>query len=209
MNMPSPHAPARSAARPWRAALLACVLGCAAGLSGTAQAQWAWHESNGNTTFSDSPPPSDVNPAEIFRQPSVAPSSPRETGRSEGPGSYAQNLPANPSPSPSPAPSAAPANNAAAPGAKAPGGPKTLAEQEADFRKRAAEREKASQKQAEEDAKAEQRAAACTAARNSVQMIDSGTRLMRPDADGNRSFMDDEQRAAERQKAQEAVARNC
>jgi hypothetical protein len=84
-----------------------------------------------------------------------------------------------------------------------------LAEQEADFRKRMAEREKAAQKAAQDEAQAGERASACAQAKGYLQMIEGGTRLMRPDAEGNRNFMDEDQRAAEIQKTQEVIAKNC
>jgi len=40
-------------------------------------------------------------------------------------------------------------------------------------------------------------------------MLEEGTRLLRPDAEGNRNFLDDDQRAAEVQKTQDVIAKNC
>jgi hypothetical protein len=173
-----------------------------------ANAQWAWRENSGSTTFSDTPPPADVRQGEILRQPSA----PMQTtaGRHAD---VAQSTPPAP-PTLNIAPARVGQENAGAPADrdsrnKPSSGPKTLAEQDADFRKRLAERQKAEQKQADDEAQAAQRSAACAQARSYLQVIESGTRLMRPDSQGNRNFLDEEQRAAETQKTQEQIAQNC
>jgi hypothetical protein len=185
------------------AACLALFL-CLAALAGSAQAQWAWRDAQGKITYSDAPPPADVQPASILRQPDMAP--PAEAGKGDksapsGTYSTPDTMVRGADPAPAPAPAEAPR--------PAAGNPKSLAEQEADFRKRAAERERAAQKAEADEAKAAERAAACSQAQGYLQMIEAGTRLMRPDAEGNRNFLDDDQRAAEVQKAQETISKNC
>jgi hypothetical protein len=173
-------------------------------LAGTAQAQWAWRDANGNITYSDAPPPSDVRPSSVLRQPEAPSAAEAPRGANSGlSDSYSSANPAAPAGDPAPAPGAAEAPRPVAPPTK------TLAEQEADFRKRAADREKAAQKAEQDEAKAAERAAACTQAQGYLQMIQSGARLMRPDAEGNRNFMDEDQRAAEVQKTQETIAKTC
>lgn len=201
----TPRLPARSTVGP---AFFLCALALAA----SAQAQWAWRTPNGDTTFSDSPPPPNVPQTDILRQPSAPTISnsnveARAPSPSSSQGSYpsvAQGSPGTSSPGSAPGqpPAGADAHKPAA-------AIKTLAEQDADFRKRRAEREKSEQKQAEEEAQAAQRAANCSQAKGYLQMIQSGTRLMRPDAEGNRNFLDDDQRAAEVQKTQNTIAKNC
>jgi hypothetical protein len=166
----------------------------------SAQAQWAWKDAAGNITYSDAPPPSDVNPAAILRQPASAPDPGRDAH--SGPGAT-YTTPSTEPRAADPPPAAAEQTRPAAPAAK------TLAEQEADFRKRAADRDKAAQKAEQDEAKAAERAANCSQAQGYLQMIESGARLMRPDAEGNRNFMDEDQRAAEVQKTQETIAKNC
>jgi hypothetical protein len=179
--------------RALRPALVVCLLaGCAA-----AQAQWVWRDAAGNTTFSDAPPPADVKPEAILRRPD-APA--QVTAAPTGPVYDGGQVAPEP-------PKAAP--GAGAPAAKAAAGPKTLAEQEADFRKRRDERLKAEQKDAEDQAKAQQKAAACSQARSYLDMVQSGVRLMRPNPDGTRGYVDDEGRAAEVQKAQQQIDQNC
>jgi hypothetical protein len=183
-----PISPLQRAAWP---ALLALLLVC----SGPAQAQWAWRDAAGNITYSDAPPPSDVRPESILRRPGALP--PADTPSNSGGNNGAVvHTPGQPD-------SGAPAVG------KPANAPKTLAEQDAEFRKRREERLKAEQKQADDQAKAAEKLANCNQAHSYLDMIQSGTRLMRPNPDGTRGYMDDEARAAEVQKAQDAIARNC
>jgi hypothetical protein len=175
-----------------RAARLLPLMGLALALPGTVIAQWAWHDSAGNTTYSDAPPPPDVAPTSIIRQPTDR--EVRATSDTRGSAGDTGQAAGN-----------------AQPRAAAPPAPvaKTLAEQDADFRKRRLEIQKAEQKQIEEDARDKQRASACSEAQGYLRLYDDGTRMFRPDADGNRVYMDDDQRATERQKLQDQVAKNC
>jgi len=176
--------------------VLFCVLSA---LTGVAQAQWAWRDTAGNITYSDTPPPADIQPTNILQQPAPmtaadlkrATSSPEasDPGRVQGATGSAPAAPAAP----------------AAP----PPATRSLAEQDAEFRKRAAARQKAAQKEEEDEAQAKARAEACSQAKGYLQLIESGTRLMRPDAEGNRNYLDEEQRAAETQKAQDNIAKSC
>lgn len=177
-------------------------------LAGAAQAQWAWRDAAGNITYSDTPPPPDVAPGSILRQPTAMPA-PEPAGSNSGAGGNSAGYrPAGSEVQGANAAGGAPARGAEAP-RPAAGPSKTLAEQEAEFRKRNADREKAAQKAEQEEAEAARKAEACAQARNYLEMIQGGTRLMRPDADGNRSFMDEEQRAAETQKTQDNIAKSC
>src|SRR5271165_6507586 len=124
-----------------RAALVAAVVsGLAA--SGSAQAQWVWRDPNGRSVYSDVPPPPDIKPADILRRPSGAESLPG--------GDAARPAPAADNGQP-PKPAAAP--------------PRSIADQELDFRKRLQEREKAEKKQADDEALAARRAQDCERAR--------------------------------------------
>ncbi len=175
-----------------RAARLLPLMVLALALPGAANAQWAWHDSAGNITYSDAPPPPDVGPSSIIRRPTDR--EVRSNTDNQGPTGDAGQAAGNAQP------------HAAAPAAPAP---KTLAEQDADFRKRRLDLQKAEQKQAEEDSRGKQRASACAEAQGYMHLYDDGTRMFRPDAEGNRVYMDDDQRAAERQKLQDQIAKNC
>jgi hypothetical protein len=190
----------RTAHPPCRPAGIGLLL-CLALAALPAQAQWVWRDAAGNTTFSDSPPPPDIKPEAILRRPAeIAPSSSSgpayDAGEASGAGS--PNAQAPGAPAPGQAPNVKPAN-----------APKSLAEQDADFRKRRDERLKAEQKEAEDQARAQQKASACSQAKGYLDMLQSGVRLMRPNPDGTRGFADDETRTAEIQKAQDNIAKNC
>jgi hypothetical protein len=105
------------------------------------------------------------------------------------------------------APAPAPDGVAAAKDAKK--GPLTPAEQEADFRKRQMQAQKAREKedQASRDALAKQDN--CARARESLASLESGQRITRAGADGERYYIDDAQRAAEIEKARQSVNSWC
>jgi hypothetical protein len=190
------HASGPRAAR--RILLAGLHLVLAAGLFGaaaTAQAQWAWRDATGGTTYSDAPPPPDIRPEAILHRPGLTPL--------PAPGATASVDPGNPGAAPRPA-----GADAAGQPPKA-NAPKTLAEQDAEFRKRREERLKSEQKEADEAAKAAARQASCNEARSYLEMIQSGTRLMRPNPDGTRGYADDAGRAEETQKAQDRIAHDC
>jgi len=174
-----------------RIGLAASLLALCAG----AQAQWAWRDNTGGTTYSDTPPPPDIRPELILRRPGITPSL--------APAGGAQAEPANSSGN------GAPPRPSVADPATRPAGPKTLAEQDADFRKRREDRLKAEQKQADEAAKAAARRENCAQARGYLEMVQQGTRLMRPNPDGTRGYVDDAGRAEEAQKAQDRIAKDC
>jgi len=174
--------------------------------AGAAHAQWVWRDANGEVTYSDSPPPPNVSRSEILRQPTGASSSAADETPSAPPAPTTNGgvVPANArvvapaAPVPQPPQASRPGN-----------APKTLAEQDADFRKRQADQQKAEEKQAQDEAQEAQRTEACNQARNYLNTLQSGARLMRPDANGERNFLDDEQRSAEIQKTQENIEKNC
>jgi len=192
----------------FRVALLLALL--LAGGTNSVQAQWSWRDATGEVTFSDSPPPPNVPRSEILRQPTtVSSSSSDASSPSVGSPSNANTLPAAPTTPRPPAPGATPPQTQAPQPNRPSAPPKTWAEQDADFRKRLADQQKAEEKQAEEEAQTSQRADACNQAKTYLDTLQSGARLMRPDANGERNFLDDDQRAAEIQKAQENVEKNC
>lgn len=183
------------------------VFACA--LAGSAHAQWVWRDADGHTVFSDTPPPPGIGQSSILRQPSAPIESDGGAGEAPGGPRYDTSGMAVPSA----ATTGFDTNNRPANGQaqSKPAAPpkKSLAEQDAEFRKRQEDRAKAERKEAEEEQKAAQRSAACEQAKSYLQMLQEGTRLLRPDAEGNRNFMDDEQRAAEVQKTQETIASTC
>ena len=108
-----------------------------------------------------------------------------------------------------PAPGAAPPASAKADPKGAKSGPLTPAEQEQAFRKRQADAEKAAEKaEADNKAKAE-RAENCARARENLRTLQSGQRIARTNASGERYFLDEAQIAQEASQAQAAVQKVC
>jgi len=110
------------------------------------------------------------------------------------------------------APTGAPAaeSKAAAKDAKAAAkGPLTPAEQEAEFRRRQLEAQKSRDKDEKTAQERETRRANCANAQDHVRFLESGQRISRTDAKGERYFVDDDQRAAELAKARKAAGDWC
>ena len=105
-------------------------------------------------------------------------------------------------------PVAAPAaKGAAAKDAKK--GPLTSAEREQEYRKRQAEAQKTAQKADQEKKDADAKRENCERAREALRSLESGQRIARTDAKGERYFLEDAQRAQETGAARQLVQQNC
>lgn len=105
---------------------------------------------------------------------------------------------------------AAPAPSPAPKDAKgAPKGPLTPAQQEAEFRKRQLEAQKAQEKQAQAAEEARAKQENCANAQAQLRLLESGERIAKTDAKGERYFVDDEQRKAEAVRARKSVSDWC
>lgn len=164
-----------------RIALLALV--CSVPLA--ASAQWMWLDKGGRKVFSDQPPPADVAPERILKQP----------GQRYG------TAPA-PVATPTAAAAAAPAN-AAANLPKPTGKDKVL-----DEKKKQLEAADADKKKAEEAKVAALRSENCSRAKASKATYESGVRLTRVNK-GEHEFLDDNQRNAEIKVLNDVIARDC
>jgi hypothetical protein len=171
-----------------RTVLLAALLAAAASLAAPAAAQWAWKDDNGRVVYSDRPPPSGIKSDRIVRQPSntqtVLPSPVSSAGADA---------------------KAAPGSDARA----ASSGPKSVAEQEMEFRKRQQERADAEKKSQDEQTKAAAKAAECERAKGYLRTLEEGGRIARTDSSGNREFLDDAQRTAEVDRTRKIVQQTC
>jgi type IV secretory pathway VirB10-like protein len=157
------------------------LLACCGGI---AQAQYVWIDAKGQKTFSDQPPPANIPLDKILRSPKKAP----EKFELVDPNA------------PKPAePVAAKPEKPAQP---------TLAERNAEFKKRQMERAEAEAKAAEELARRAQQADSCAAARQSLAQMESGERIRVQGADGEAAFMDDNARAAAINRIRQSLA-NC
>ena len=144
--------------------------------SSLAQAQYSWIGENGVRQFSDRPPPPSTPPHKILKAPGRAASAP------------------------SPAPQAAAAASAPARGAK------TLAEREQEYIARSQLREEQDKKDAAEAQRRRELAEHCQNARDMRAQIESGIRIARFDAKGERSFIGDEERAVQLARADKMLA---
>lgn len=88
-------------------------------------------------------------------------------------------------------------------------GPLTPAEQEQAFRKRQAEAQKASDKQAMAAKEAADKQANCVRARESLATFESGQRISRSNAQGERYYLDDAARSRETEAARQTVSDWC
>lgn len=145
-----------------------------AGIAGAASAQYIWLDEKGIKQYSDMPPPASVPKKRILKEPG------------------------NVQPSFSSAESAEKPTNADTP----PAAPMTTAEKNAEFNKRRAEQAEKDKKAAEEAKFAAEKAKNCERAREYQRTLSSGARIARTDKNGERTFLTDEQRAAEAREAQ-------
>lgn len=162
-----------------RLALVA--LACTAPL--LAAAQWQWIDKDGRRVFSDQPPPLDVPASKIVRQPGVRPA----------PAAAANEAPAT--------------TAAAAPTAAVP--KLTGKDKELEAKKKQVEAAEADKKKAEEAKFAAAQAENCTRARSAKAVFDTGARVARVNAQGEREFYTDDQRAAEVKRLEGVIARDC
>lgn len=173
--------------------------------AGLAQAQFVWVDPKGVRHYSDQPPPPGTPPARILKAPgmpaiSVQPATPAPAARTAPP------VPTNPAGA---ATASTPADPAAAAGAK-PGAkaPQTLAQKDADFRKRLKESQEAELKAQEQARIAAQKTEHCGEVHRARQMLDSGIRIADVGADGQKRYLNDAERAQRSARAN-AMAAEC
>lgn len=147
--------------------------------SSMAHAQYSWIDAKGVRHFSDRPPPPSTPPHKILKAP----------GRAAAP-AYASS--AEP----------APATQAAAP-AK---GPQTLAQREEAYQIRKKMLEEQEKKDRAEAQRRRDLGDHCRDARQMQAQVESGVRIAKFDEKGERSFMTDEERAAQLARVNKALA---
>ncbi len=150
---------------------------------GAASAQWAWRDAQGNRVFSDRPPPPGIASKDILRQPAGG-------GRA---------VPLEVAPPAASAPSKPAASAAAAP----------AQDKELEAKKKQADDAEAARKKAAADKLAKDRAENCNRARQAKATYDSGIRVGRTNAQGEREILDDAARAAETQRLQGVIDSDC
>ncbi|HZW22611.1 DUF4124 domain-containing protein [Noviherbaspirillum sp.] len=142
----------------------------------TAAAQYVWLDERGTKQFSDMPPPASVPSGRILKQPGARVQQEQQQDVTE--------------------------QQASAPARAEP----TLAEKNAEFRKRRQEQADKEKKAAEEATRVAENARNCERAREYQRTLDSGQRIVRTDSNGERSFLSDEQRAQESAATRRALA---
>jgi hypothetical protein len=80
---------------------------------------------------------------------------------------------------------------------------------EAAFRKRQQDQKEAEEKSSKERAEADSRRQNCQVAQANLRQLESGQRIASVNAQGERVFIDDSERAAQTQRAQKAVSEHC
>lgn len=146
-----------------------------------AWAQYVWTDERGVKQYSDQPPPASVPKNRILKHPSAW--QPSGSGNTE-----------------------AAAADAGKTGEEAAKPAPTLADRNADFAKRRAEREEKEKKAAEEARIASEKAKNCESARNYRNSLASGQRVALTDKDGQRNYLNDEQRKRELAEADRVLA---
>jgi hypothetical protein len=163
-----------------RRMVLAALAGATLLLAAEAQAQWKWRDSRGQIHVSDTPPPRDVADKDVLQRPEVAVRKPV-------------------------AAAAAAASAASAPA----GAARPPVDAELEERRKRAEQDKAARAKSDEQKAAAVRKDNCQRARDQLVTLDSGQRIARIKADGEREILDDDQRAREARRAREVIAAEC
>ena len=171
--------------------LLPCLLGCCLLLPLAAQAQWQWIDKSGKPVFSDTAPPPDIPEKNILRRGNLPPPRPNPGVVNLSPGADDK------------APGAAPAAAAPAPDAK------PRVDKDLDEKVKKAEEEEKAKKAAEEQRVAKARAENCSRARQAKATYDSGIRVARINAQGEREIVDDNIRAQETKRLQAVIDSDC
>jgi len=152
--------------------------------TGSAAAQYKWVDQNGRIQYGDTPPAG-------ARSSTVRPSpAPRVDAAQDEAKDDAKK------------------DEAKKEEAKKDKGPATMAEKEADFRKRRLEADKEREKQAQAQQDADRKRENCARARENVRVLESG-RVTRVDGKGERYYLDDAQLAQETVKARQVVQEWC
>jgi hypothetical protein len=161
-------------------ALVACTSICAS-------AQWQWVDKDGRKVFSDQPPPSDVQDKFILKRP----------------GSKLIPVPAGPK-EPEPG-----QNAVAAPPALPSSARSTGIDKDLEAKKKQANEAETAKRKAEEERVASAKAENCARAKQAKATFDSGVRVARTNASGEREILDDGARDAEVKRIQAVIASDC
>lgn len=90
-----------------------------------------------------------------------------------------------------------------------PSEPKNIAERELELKKEQQAKKEAAEKSAKKQAEADAKKAYCSTMQQNLRALQEGVRIVEVDADGNRSFVDDEQRQQRISQAQQDISTHC
>ena len=167
-------------------------------LPGIASAQlYQWRDTNGRVVFSDTPPPPGVPPGNIIKSPKAR-SAPAPAAAPAASGATAAAAGTTPA--------AGTASATAAPAAAKAGAQKSVAEREADFKKRQAEATEKSQKDSETAASDSRREDQCRGLRQSMTALEGGQRIRRFNDKGEPYFVEDAERAKDTERVRRDMA---
>lgn len=158
-----------------------------AGASVVASAQWQWVDKDGHKVFSDRAPPADIVDKNILKRPagrSVPISAPDAAESADTPVA---------------APAAAPANSAKTSGV----------DKELEAKKKQAANAETAKRKADEERVTKAKIENCARAKQAKASFDSGVRISRTNAAGEREVMDDAARATELTRIQGIIASDC
>ena len=148
-----------------------------------AEAQWKWVSPAGVVQYSDQPPPANIPMKNILSRPSAASTHAAAPAASMASASASASSP----------------NNAA----------QTQAARELQQKLEQDKHAKEAAQRLQQQVDAQARQSNCLQAQRQLQTLDSGVRLAEVDAQGNRAFLTDAQRTAQRQQAAAAIAAYC
>jgi hypothetical protein len=158
-------------------------------ISSSAIAQWQWLDKDGRKVFSDRAPSPDVLEKDILKRPNTV-------GKAAAP--VAKDAPTG-------EPDAPVAVPIIARSASAPGG----LDKELEAKKKQAADAEAAKRKAEEDRVAKAKAENCNRAKQAKSSFDSGVRISRTNASGEREILDDAGRAVELKHVQGIIDSEC
>ncbi len=153
-----------------------------------AAAQYQWRDDRGRMVYSDQPPPASVAPARIIKAPEPPPAAAMVRD---------------------PVAAAAPAAKPGIVAVDADPAPATAADQELAFRKRMAERAEQEKKAAEAADRELKLAKACADAQGDIRSLESGQRISRINAAGEREFLSEAERTERLRNARKSVSDRC
>jgi hypothetical protein len=153
----------------------------------TVFAQWQWLDKDGHKVFSDRAPPPDIAEKNILKRPAgrSAPAQPQLTDPADAPVATASSMPANV--------------------AKPAGG----VDKELEAKKKAAAAAEEAKKKAEDEKLGKARVENCNRAKAAKATFESGVRISRTNANGEREIIDDAARNEESKRIQGIIDRDC